>query len=156
MEYDVRSLSRRFIAASSASDGAYYRWAKRSNVTLNTLDLLYALDDGLPHSQKQICEEWLIPKTTINTAVKSCRDAGYITLEPMPGHPKQRQLCLTEAGRAYARDALADLHAAEDRAMAETVARFGPEFVDAVELFCAIFRALLNSTSPQKEENNPV
>lgn len=156
MEYDLRTLNRRLVAASSAADGAYYRWARRSNVTLHTLDLLYALDDGQPHSQKQICEEWMIPKTTINTVVKSCRGAGYITLEPMPGSPRQRQLCLTEAGRACAREALEDLYAAEDRAMTEAVERFGPEFIDAAEFFWARFRAELDNSLSKKEENDPV
>lgn len=156
MEYDIRTLNRRLIAANSAADGAYYRWAKRSNVTLNTLDLLYALDDGLPHSQKQICEEWGIPKTTINTAVKSCRDAGYITLGPMPGRSRQLQLCLTESGRAYAREALEALYAAEDQAMARAAARFGPEFVDAMEFFCARFQEALDGGPVKKEETGSV
>ncbi len=69
---ELHQLNRRLIAATSAADGAYYRWAVQSGVTPHTLDLLYALDDGLPHSQKQICEEWAIPKTTINTVVKAC------------------------------------------------------------------------------------
>lgn len=149
----LRELSRRYIAASSAADGAYYRWAKHSGITMHTLDLLYALDDGLPHSQKQICEEWLIPKTSINTVVTACREAGYLTLEPMPGRLRQRQLCLTEAGRTYAREALEELYAAEDQSMAETVARFGPEFLDAIEFWCARFRSVLDENLSEKEEN---
>ena len=142
---EIHALNRRLIAASSAADGAYYRWARRSRLTLNTLDLLYALDDGLPHSQKQICEVWGIPKTTVNTVVKSCREAGWITLEPMPGHPRQQQLCLTEAGRACAREALEDLYAAENAAMSEAAARFGPGFVDAMEFFSARFADAINN-----------
>lgn len=149
---EIRSLNRRLIAASSAADGAYYRWARRSRLTLNTLDLLYALDDGLPHSQKQICQEWGIPKTTVNTVVKSCREAGWITLEPMPGHPRQQQLCLTEAGRACAREALEDLYAAESAAMAEAAGRFGPGFVDAMEFFSARFVHAIHSNFLQKKE----
>ena len=139
----IRSLCRRYIAAASAADGAYYRWAKRSKVTWHTLDLLYALDDGLPHSQKQICEEWGIPKTTINTVVRSCREAGYVTLEAMPGAPRERQVCLTAAGRAYAGRVLGELCRAEDAAMAATAARFGPEFVDAVEFLAARLKEVL-------------
>lgn len=153
---DIRRLSRRLLAASSAADGAYYQWAKRSRITWHTLDLLYALDDGLPHSQKQICGEWGYPKTTVNTAVKACRAAGYITLEAMESQPRQRRICLTEAGRAYAREALGDLCAAEDRAMAETAARFGPEFVEAAEFFFAQFREAIGAALSEKEETEPV
>lgn len=153
---DFRQLNRRFVAASCAAEGAYYRWAVRSGVTPHTLDLLYALDDGLPHSQKQICAEWAIPKTTINTVVTACRAAGYITLEPMPDQPRQRQLCLTQAGLAYTREALAELYVLENQAMAAAVERYGPEFVDAMELYCARFRAAMEENLSEKEENSSV
>ena len=152
----MHTLNRRFVAAASAADGTYYRWARRSKLTLHTLDLLYALDDGLPHSQKQICQEWGIPKTSINTVVKACQAAGYITLEPMPGQPRQRQLCLTEAGIACARKAMGELYAIENRAMAAAVERFGPDFIDAVEFFCHRFQEEIDGYLSEKEEDNSV
>ena len=153
---ELHQLNRRLIAATSAADGAYYRWAVQSGVTPHTLDLLYALDDGLPHSQKQICEEWAIPKTTINTVVKACQTAGYITLAPMPDQPRQRQLCLTPAGLAYARQTLEELYIMENQAMAAAAARFGPDFVAAMEFYCAQFRAALAANLSEKEENSSV
>ena len=153
---ELHQLNRRLIAATSAADGAYYRWAVQSGVTPHTLDLLYALNDGLPHSQKQICEEWAIPKTTINTVVKACQTAGYITLAPMPDQPRQRQLCLTPAGLAYARHTLEELYILENQAMAAAAARFGPDFVAAMEFYSAQFRAALAANLSEKEENNSV
>ena len=153
---ELHQLNRRLIAATSAADGAYYRWAVQSGVTPHTLDLLYALDDGLPHSPKQICEEWAIPKTTINTVVKACQTAGYITLAPMPDQPRQRQLCLTPAGLAYARQTLEELYIMENQAMAAAAARFGPDFVAAMEFYSAQFRAALAANLSEKEENNSV
>ena len=58
-------------------DGLYYFAAKKLGLKANSLALLYALDDGQPHSQKRICEEWLIPRTTINTVVKECVAKGF-------------------------------------------------------------------------------
>ena len=153
---ELHQLNRRLIAATSAADGAYYRWAVQSGVTPHTLDLLYALDDGLPHSQKQICEEWAIPKTTINTVVKACQTAGYITLAPLPDQPRQRQLCLTPAGLAYARQTLEELYIMENQAMAAAAARFGPDFVAAMEFYSAQFRAALAANLSEKEENSSV
>lgn len=156
---NLRHLNRRLVSASSAADGAYYRWARRSGVTLHTLDLLYALDDGTPRSQKQICEEWGLPKTTVNTVVKACQEAGYLTLEVMPGQPRERRICLTAAGMAYAREVLEDLYAAENAAMGETIERFGPAFVDAAAFFFARFQAAIDaslSEKPEKEDTAPV
>ena len=48
----------------------YYRWGRKVGIKENLLALLYALSDGGHYTQKQICEEWLIPKTTINTLIK--------------------------------------------------------------------------------------
>ena len=148
---EIRALNRRFVAATSAAEGAYYRWAVRSGVTPHTLDLFYALDDGQPHSQKQICEEWGIPKTTINTVVKDCRAAGYITLEPMPNQPRQRQLCLTAAGAAYAKKAMQELYEIENQAMAAAVERYGPAFMDAMEFYCARFQEAMDANLPRKK-----
>lgn len=53
---------------------------RKLGVKGNALALLYALNDGRAHSQKQISEDWLIPKTTINTIVKEFTDIGYVTL----------------------------------------------------------------------------
>lgn len=153
---DLRRLSRRMIAASCVMDGAYYRWAKRSSVTAHTLDLLYCLDDGAPHSQKQICEEWGFPKTTVNTIVNALRKGGYVTLESMPGQPRERRIRLTDAGRVYARQALEELYAMENQAMSETLARFGPEFIDALEFLSARFRAAANRNFSKKEENTSI
>ena len=148
----LREKNRRLVAAVTMMDGAYYRWARSTGVTGQTLDLLYALDDGLPHSQKQICEAWGFPKTSVNTAVKACQAAGYVTLEAMPDQPRQRQICLTEAGRACAKEALGELCAAEDRAMEETVARYGPSFVEAAEFFFSRFREAIDENLSEREE----
>ena len=148
---DYREWNRRLVAALNIADGTYYRWARRSGITWHTLSLLYALDDGQPHSQKQICEEWLIPKTTINTVVKTCQEAGYITLQAMPDQPRQRQICLTEAGRAHARQVLESLYQVEDRAMEATLRRFPESFVPAMAYYAAQMKAAFEEYSIENE-----
>ena len=68
---------RQLMTAFNKIDGSYYFCAKSLGVKENTLAVLYALDDGLPHSQKQLSEEWLIPRTTVNTIVKELEKEGY-------------------------------------------------------------------------------
>ncbi len=70
----------------------------------------------------------------------------------MPDQPRQRQICLTEAGRACAKEALGELCAAEDRAMEETVARYGPSFVEAAEFFFSRFREAIDENLSEREE----
>ena len=82
---DPSVLARRLILAATRMDGAYYYFARHSGVPENQLALFYALSDGKPHSQKEICEDWLIPKTTINTVVKEQVAAGHLTLRAGEG-----------------------------------------------------------------------
>ena len=73
---EIRSI----MLSTNKIDGVYYLLSRRMGLKANTLALLYALDDGKVHSQKQICEEWLIPKTTLNTIVRECVAEGYIKI----------------------------------------------------------------------------
>lgn len=65
-----REAMRRIAIAINSMDAAYEMISRKIGVKENTMILLYALDDGRPHTQKEICEEWLIPKTTLNTIVR--------------------------------------------------------------------------------------
>ena len=96
-------------------------------------------------------------KTTVNTVVKACREAGYLRLDAMPGQPRERQVCLTEEGHAYAARVLEELYRAEDAAMAEAVSRFGPGFVEALECFSRHMRAALEGPpgKSEKEGSDP-
>ena len=60
---------RRIMLSLNRIDEIYYRWGRKVGIKENLLALLYALSDGGHYTQKQICEEWLIPKTTIITLI---------------------------------------------------------------------------------------
>ncbi len=133
---DSYAAIRRLILSINKIDGNYYFCARKLGVKENTLALLYALDDGKPHSQKQICEDWLIPKTTINTIVKELVRAGYLTL--LPGEkPREKQLLLTQSGKAYNRALLEKIYSTEQEALKQTLQKFSPEFIDAFDCFAS-------------------
>ena len=136
----------RFYACTNRMDGLYYLAARRLGVNENTFILLYVLDDGQPRSQKQLSEELLIPKTTVNTVVKECIQAGYIHF--LPGlRGKEKVVALTDPGRDYARHILQPIYDAEEQAMARTLEHFSPDFLLAVEAMtenlCQAFHAAL-------------
>ena len=130
---DSANLARRLILATTRMDGAYYYFARRSGVPENLPALFYALADAEPHSQKEICEDWLIPKTTINTLVREQVAAGRLTLRA--GKGREKLLCLTEEGRAYAEEVVSPLFAAECAALERTLEAHDAAFVAAVEAF---------------------
>lgn len=130
----ARAHIRALTLAINIIDGDYTRTARKVGLKENELSLLYALDDGLPHSQAEISRHWLIPKTTLNTIVQQSIARGHITLTG-EAHGKQKQICLTKAGRAYARRALDAVYALEDAAYARTLEHFPAEFVRALGFF---------------------
>ena len=132
---DGNESARRLAKAACALDGAYDRLAKRLGITGNLLWLLYILDDGAPHSQKQICEEWLFPKTTVNTLTKECQGAGYITLHTIPGKKRELHIQLTDAGRDYVHQKLRAFYQAEEAALQVTLETCPPEFVSYLETY---------------------
>ena len=90
-----RQIMRALATAMNRIDQMYCDDVTRIGVKASELWLLYALDDGAPHSQKQICQEWGLPKTTLNTTLKQAEAKGYLTLVPIAGKRRERQICLT-------------------------------------------------------------
>ena len=121
----------RLYACSNRIDGWYYIVSRKLGMSGSKFILLYDLADGKPHSQKQICETLLIPKTTLNTVVRGCVAEGYITLSG----GREKLMELTPAGREYIDMGLVDVIAAENSAMESTIEEFGAGFVDAMERF---------------------
>jgi len=110
----------RIMLAINRIDGIYEKLSREMGVKANMTWILYALDDGKPHSQKQICEEWLIPKTTLNTIVKELESEGCVTLNTIPGQRRERNVSLTEKGKVLARQTLDSIYQAEQEAFDET------------------------------------
>ena len=124
----------RITNACNKMDGAYYFCGKKLGIKENTLTIIYALEDGQPHSQKQISEEWLLPKTTINTVIKECVQKGYLVLH-QEAHTKEKMVHLTEAGKIYAQDILSHLRLAELAAFRAVKEKYPVDFAEIFEEF---------------------
>lgn len=138
---------RRIMLSLNRIDEIYYRWGRKVGIKENLLVLLYALSDGGHYTQKQICEEWLIPKTTINTLIKECVRDGLIVLRHEP-HSKEQLICLTEAGRQHSDEVLRTLKQAEARAYDETLKRCGAGITEVFEEFAARLQEACEDAAP--------
>lgn len=111
---DSREFFYRFAKALYQIDTAYDEFAKRHPVlSTGELWVLFALNDGKVHSQKQISEDWEIPKTTVNFVVKGLEERGYVRLVPILGKRREKAIRLTESGREYADILLSPLYEKE-------------------------------------------
>lgn len=131
-----RQYVRALMISINRIDGLWYRLARKSKRKVNTLSLLLALDDGKARTQAEICEEWIIPKTTLNTIVKECLNQGYLTQVERTS-AKEKKLALTPQGKAYAKESLSLFYQAENEAMQATLKMYSPEFISALKTYTA-------------------
>ncbi len=140
VQLQTRQSVRELMICVNRIDGIWYHLARKSGMKVNTLSLLFALDDGRARTQRQICQEWIIPKTTINTVVKECIHAGYVQSSAGPDG-REKLLSLTEAGRKYADAALQDFYRVENAAMERTLQVCGPQFILAMQCYTDFLKA---------------
>lgn len=107
---------RRLMITINRLDELYYQTLRTRGIKENAFVLFYAIADGKAYSQKRICQEWAIPRTTLNTIVQEYLRKGYLCLASTGG--KEKEILLTEVGKAFAQALLAPIFAAEERAMA--------------------------------------
>ena len=96
-------------------DGFYAEYAKKFDVKENLLWILYALNDGKQHSQKEICDSWDLPRSTVNTIMKELEVGGYIELSQIKGEKRELNVSMTDKGQKYAEELLAELYGIEKR-----------------------------------------
>ncbi len=111
---DERSFFYRLGRLVYQIDGAYEAYGKNCRLgSPNLLWILYALNDGERHSQKQICEDWDIPRSTANTIIKDLESKNYVALSQIKGERRELLVSLTQSGKAYADGILSDLYKRE-------------------------------------------
>lgn len=152
MDPTRRSLRELAIAVNQI-DAAYCCFnPPQMGAKASELWLLYALDDGESHSQKQICEEWGMPRTTLNTTIKQMEAAGHLTLSHIPGKRREKQVSLTESGQRFARRVLRPIYEAEEQALSQTARRFSPDFIQALAYFSDCLRASIQKQTETLEQ----
>ena len=71
---------------------------------------------GRPCTQKEICNDWLVNKQTVNSAAKKLIEEGYIDIAPSPENSREKLLVFTENGKFLAMRTVGKLIEAERRA----------------------------------------
>lgn len=128
-------LARRLTHALNRIDAAYYIDEQGDGITDNAICVMYALDDGERHTQAEICREWLIPKTTLNSLVKRWEKDGLLVQEPSKEDKRERTLRFTAAGHEFAQKYLHRIYLAENAAMERVLSEYGTGFIEAMEQY---------------------
>ena len=127
-----KDLMKRLMSDITKMDGLYYLWGKNTGISETMLILMYALNDNQMYTQKQVCEQFSIPKTTINTIVKELIEKGLIVFENGE-NLKEKNLTLTKKGKIYAEEITGELKEIERIAIEKTLEKYSINFIEAFE-----------------------
>ena len=126
----------------------YDEYAKSKGLLMNTLlvlNVLFYAKEGM--TQKVICERTMQSKQTVSLIIKKLQQDGYLTLEENPRDKRNKNVLLTEVGRAYAEEPVRHITQAEDEAMAMFTAEEQEQLINLSRRFTQ------NLTKLVKKEN---
>ncbi|MBM6686334.1 MarR family transcriptional regulator [Faecalicatena contorta] len=120
----------------------YERWARRRGLTYNSLTVLIAVAGSAPASctQKTICQDWALPKQTVNTILKDFAKKGLLELVPVEEDRRSKAIRLTEEGRGFCERTLGDLKRLELFIMEQMDPTLVDAMIGGMDLFCQYFR----------------
>ncbi len=93
----------------------YADWAKMHGANYNVMAVLYTAYHNDKCSQKYICEEWSVPKQTVNTTCRDLTASGIIEQVQSTGDKREICISLTEKGKAFANPLVSELLEIENR-----------------------------------------
>lgn len=117
---DMREEIRRMMVAVNRVDEAYFKAIRQLGLKGNFFVLFYAIADGRLYSQKEICDEWSLSRTTLNSIVNECVAKGLVALVPRGN--KEKDVVLTDEGRKIVDEIFTPLFAAEAKALEPLIA----------------------------------
>ena len=107
------------INAQEKRFGALYRQAAVTfglpECAMWVLYFLISADE--PLTQQELTERMMFPKQTINSAVSSLSQKGYLELRTIPEMRSRKQIVLTNDGKELARSTVRKMRMAEERAV---------------------------------------
>lgn len=122
-------------AAINKTRGFYADWARKNQVSYYELMVLSLLYEWNCCTQKEIRDAYGLPKQTVNGIIGTLAKAGRLVVSRKEKNKREKEVSLTEEGRAYAKDMLAPLRALEKGA----IKRMGEDqyelFLDMVNMY---------------------
>lgn len=109
---NYRETMSRLNAALKNIDLVYAIIAKRHRLTFNALMMFYLIDESENITQKQICDELYLPKSTVHSILLEFMKRGYVDL--VEGRNKKEKFIeVTETGKQFFAKILAETQKVE-------------------------------------------
>lgn len=137
---DVQQLEKSYYY-SNATNALYAEWGKEYGLTYDSLFVLYAIYYKCDTCcQRDICDEWSIPKQTVNSILKSFEKKGYINLLPDKSDRRNKLIELTDDGIVYAKSAVERLGNIELAVVKKMGRKMMQAYLDTSALYYECFK----------------
>ncbi len=120
--------------------GVYARWSTLRGVSYNEMLILYTLQESGSFTQKQLSDNFRLPRQTVHNVVSGMRREGLLKVSPEHSKGREKAFVLTEKGKQYADPLMNDLTAIEEKA----VERLTPEKLQILSDLLASYSEALN------------
>lgn len=141
MKTDIEMQLKETYISWNAINGLYAVWAKKKGMTSHTLFTLYAVyHDKENCCQSKICDEWFMPKQTVNSILKELERKDYIFYKTDAKDKRNKIIQLTDAGLAYAECILSELYELEVSVLDKMGSEHRQNMIDGNNLFYKLLK----------------
>lgn len=141
----------RFHRSWNEINAAYERYTRKIGISYSALQALCIIyNSDSPATQRMICETAHLPKTTVNAIIAGFVKQGYVELQEMADDRRQKSICFTEAGYAYAEPILEHMSRSEMQAFEMLDETTMQVMITGIEEYQKNFNEKLNQTNGGK------
>ena len=113
---NYRKTMSRLNTALSCIDAAYETIAKKHGLTFNALMMFYLITESENMTQKQVCNELHLQKSTVHSILMELVKRSLVTLVES-GNKKEKYIAVTKAGALYFQNVLEDTQQMEQNVL---------------------------------------
>jgi len=128
--------------------GIYSGWSLEHGISYNEMLVLYTIREFGYCTQRQICDNYLLPRQTMNHVFLALRNQGILQYSKEFSKGKEKAFVLSEKGKEYAVPFLQSLDTVESRA----VELMGAEKINMLTALMLEYDGALMQALQEKEQ----
>lgn len=149
---DYRKTMNRLNIALSRIDAAYAIIAKQNGLTYNALMIIYLINERTNITQKSICDELYLTKSTVHSILLDFIHQGYVTLST-GNNKKEKFINTTDSGKSYFADLIKQTQTIEKNVLEALGSNTCAFLTETVEAAGSLLMAEVTKINDNKEDN---
>ena len=119
----------------------YEDWAKKRGISyFELLTSLSVREAQTPCTQKDICDQWILPKQTVNSVLANLVKRGWVRLSPSPKDRRNKEILLTGEGKIAAAKIAGDLQEKENAVWLKLGKKRADEMLENTAIYNQFFK----------------